>query len=266
MAILLHAAHLTSRSAIAALLFLFCPENANALDCNIPLTVALDIGHSPGASGTPSATGKTEYSFNRRFVLELQEAGLRYPSLKLKIINVEARDISLLDRTKIAKEQAADLFVSFHHDSTNEKYWRERVIGGVKATYSNAFKGFSIFVSPENIAYEQSLLFARLVGRRFKDDGMIQSLHHAEPIEGEGRTIIDWDLGVYDAPFAVLKNAASPSVLIELGVLIHPDEELLLEDPAYRRRMAGHVLSAMNEYCAASHAKEVPSKGSSSKP
>jgi N-acetylmuramoyl-L-alanine amidase len=85
---------------------------------------------------------------------------------------------------------------------------------------------------------------------------MMQSLHHAEPISGEGRKLIDWDLGVYDAPFAVLKNAASASILMELGVLIHPDEELLLEQPAYRSKMVEHVLAALNEYCAAASAAD----------
>src|SRR5215510_1743078 len=101
-----HVVHLMLRSTIAVLFVLYSPEGTGARGCNVPLTVALDIGHSPSAPGTPSATGKTEYSFNRRFVLEMREAGAMHSSLKFIIINSEALDIGLPERTKIAKDQA----------------------------------------------------------------------------------------------------------------------------------------------------------------
>ena len=111
-----------------------------------------------------------------------------------------------------ARLAGADLFISIHHDSTNKKYWQERSNNRVKEVYSYAFRGYSIFISSENNAQRKSLDIARMIGRRFKAGGLQPTLHHAEPIEGEGRRLIDWHLGIYDAPFAVLRHAASPSI------------------------------------------------------
>ena len=38
---------------------------------------------------------------------------------------------------------------------------------------------------------------------------------------------------------------------METGVLINPDEEKLLDDPAYRAKIADCILAAFQEYCAA---------------
>ena len=239
------------RSTVVGLGLLLGPGTVSARECSTTLKVGLDIGHSPAAPGATSASGKTEYTFNKRFVLELGETARKHLMLNLININSEERDLTLDERTAIAKKHSVDLFVSIHHDSVNKKYWRENIVDGVKSIYSNAFRGFSIFVSPTNIEYQKSLLAARLVARKFKEGRMMQTLHHAEPIPGEGRKIVDWDLGVYDAPFAVLKTAASPSILIELGVIIHPDEELVLEDPGYRARAVEYIIAALTDYCAA---------------
>ena len=57
--------------------------NVQALagDCVRPIKVAVDIGHTPKAAGTPSATGKTEYSFNKRFAEELVRLGQAQPKI-----------------------------------------------------------------------------------------------------------------------------------------------------------------------------------------
>jgi N-acetylmuramoyl-L-alanine amidase len=227
---------------------------AAAEDCKRRLNVSIDIGHTPKAYGTRSATGKTEYSFNKRFVEELVEASTAPSAVELKIINPDGKEISLKDRTDLAKAAGADLFISIHHDSMNKKYWRQWLVNGRREIYSYAFRGYSIFVSSANKAYEESLAAARAMARHFKAGGMQRSVHHSEPVAGEGRRIVDKDLGIYDAPFAVLRNAVSPSVLLELGVLINPDEEKLLEDPGYRSKIADYLLVGLREYCASREA------------
>ena len=58
---------------------------------------------------------------------------------------------------------------------------------------------------------------------------MRPSLHHAEPIEGENREVIDRLNGVYRFDdLVVLRSAAMPAVLLEAGIIKHREEELIV--------------------------------------
>jgi N-acetylmuramoyl-L-alanine amidase len=234
---------------VAGCCFAF-PDAARASTCKGPLRVAVDIGHSPKAPGAVSARGKLEYAFNRRFVEELVAAAKGNALLDLVVINPNGDDIVLARRTELAKLEGVDVFLSIHHDSVNPKYYREWMVDGGKQIYADDFRGHSIFVSTENVAFEQSLALAKLIGARLRSLDLVPTLHHAEKIPGEDRVLISAELGVYDAPFAVLRTAASPSVLFEVGVLVHREEELLLETTAHRRKMQGALLDALQAYCA----------------
>lgn len=243
----------TSLLGLAAIAWLsvLVPPRALAKTCKEgPLRVAIDTGHSIRDPGAISASGRTEFSFNRRFVNELIAMADGDSQLEFIRINPSGGRIKLRDRVKQAAEQNADLFVSIHHDSVNGKYVTWPKEGGpYKGPVSYAFRGFSMFVSRDNPAFDDSVRFAEEVAERFKKAGFIQTLHHAEPIKGENRELLRWDLGLYNAPFAVVKAATMPSVLLELGVLVHPDEEKDLDDPTVRKRKAEAILAAMTAWC-----------------
>jgi N-acetylmuramoyl-L-alanine amidase len=50
------------------------------------------------------------------------------------------------------------------------------------------------------------------------------------------------------AAFKVLKQTHAPSVLIELGYLSHPEDEKLLNTPAWQKKMAGSITAAVDSY------------------
>ncbi|MGI9405183.1 MAG: N-acetylmuramoyl-L-alanine amidase family protein [Hyphomicrobiaceae bacterium] len=224
----------------------FAGEHTNAA-----LRVAVDIGHDAVRSGATSARGKGEFLFNRRLALELvkrskdHEAG---KSLDLFVLNAGGEKLDLKERVRNAHDANADIFLSIHHDAVNERYLRSWSLDGSDYRYSDAFQGFSLFVSTENSKFEASVSLAKLIGQNLKDAGLIQTLHHAEPIAGENRVLLDWEYGIYDAPFAVLRHARIPSVLLEAGVIVNRAEETRLEDPAYRERIIGSILRALESY------------------
>jgi len=56
--------------------------------------------------------------------------------------------------------------------------------------------------------------------------GLTPTLHHAEPIKGENRELVNPDLGIYRFDdLIVLKSAAMPAVLLECGVIVNRSEE-----------------------------------------
>lgn len=50
------------------------------------------------------------------------------------------------------------------------------------------------------------------------------------------------------AAFKVLRQADTPSVLIELGYMSHPEDEKLLNSVAWQRRVAASIGSAIDSY------------------
>ena len=56
------------------------------------------------------------------------------------------------------------------------------------------------------------------------------------------------DRGVKQAPFRVLRGAAMPAVLVELGFLSNTDEEQRLQDPEYRTQLVDALVRATQRY------------------
>jgi hypothetical protein len=61
------------------------------------------------------------------------------------------------------------------------------------------------------------------------------------------------DLGVKQAPFAVLIGAAMPSVLAEISFVTNPQEAKLLKSSAYRQRIADALFTAIRKYQTSLH-------------
>jgi N-acetylmuramoyl-L-alanine amidase len=133
----------------------------------------------------------------------------------------------LAERTREA--EGAALFVSIHHDSVKQQFLDD----------AEWFSGFSLFVSRLNPALEKSVGCARAIGRQLRAAGLAPSRYHADEVFGAPRPFADPVNGVhYYDNLAVARTASMPSVLVEAGVIVNPQEERELDDPARRRRIA----------------------------
>jgi N-acetylmuramoyl-L-alanine amidase len=110
--------------------------------------VALDVGHLPSAPGAMAADGKMEYEFNRHMV-ELIAANLqRDDRIRVVVVNAAGKRISLSGRATAAKAAGADLLLSIHHDSVNDRYLEaERQPNGRVLYHCDRFSGYSVFYS-----------------------------------------------------------------------------------------------------------------------
>jgi N-acetylmuramoyl-L-alanine amidase len=215
--------------------------------------VVVDVGHTPEAPGAVSARGVPEYDFNLRLAKQIEEKLTEggFTSTILLITEGSAKS-GLSERVARANALNADLFVSIHHDSVPQSFKEEWEHDGQKNSYSDRFKGHSIFVSYENRRRAASCAFARLLGRELKASGLQYTPHYSRPFMGKWRReLIDADAGVYryDA-LIVLRITQMPAVLLEAGSIVNRDEELLLSSSDHGLLIATSVVNAVDRFCA----------------
>ena len=213
--------------------------------------IALDIGHGRTRPGATSARGHSEFSYNLALGRVARSALITAGFSGTFLINEDGASLPLLRRPEIAREQGASLFIALHHDSVQPQYLSTWMFDGTTRPYSDRFSGYGIFTSVSSAWAGPSLLFAEELGRSLKARGFRPSLHHAEPIPGEGRVLLNPSLGIYRFDeLAVLRGAKMPALLLEAGVIVNRDEEKAIQDGTYHSKVAAALVSAAEQFCA----------------
>jgi len=193
------------------------------------------------------ADGRMEYEFNRHMV-ELIAADLqRDERIRVVVVNREGKPVTLSGRAAAARAAGADLLLSIHHDSVNDRYLEvQRQASGRVLYHCDRFRGYSVFYSGKNREASDSLEFARALGLAMRRQGLTPTLHHAEPIKGENRELVNPDLGIYRFDdLIVLKSAAMPAVLLECGVIVNRAEEAELLTEQRQQKVVAAIYEAV---------------------
>lgn len=237
----------------------FMPEEG---EVNKIKTVVLDAGHGGKDSGN---LGTGRYStVEKQIALDVtlqvgEYIKKAFPDIKVIYTRDKDEFIGLKERTKIANEAKADLFISIHCNSNERSSAKgaDTFVMGLHKTEANlrtaqkenaamlleqdhelVYDGFDPR-SPESmialslrqsIHMEQSLDIASLVQTQFRE-----RVHRT-------------DRGVKQAGFWVISFTTMPSILIELGFLTNPQEEDYLQSKEGRTYMASAVYRAFKEY------------------
>ena len=187
----------------------------------------MDVGHYRAEPGVLSASGIPEFEFNLKLARETRSA-LEAEGIPVRLVNEKGNLVFLNHHTRAAA--GADLFVSIHHDSMQER---------LLLTKRDDLSGFSLFVSRKNPEPEKSLACASAVGAELRAAGFKPSRYHADPVLGENRPFADELNGVhYYDNLAVGKTASMPSLLVEAGVIVNRREEARLLEPETHLRIA----------------------------
>ena len=211
--------------------------------------IIIDVGHGLQDGGSFSARGRSEFLFNRELAHVIAAALARAGGHPL-LFNAEGASLSLAERVKAINQLQPTLLLSVHHDSVQPKYLDPWTVDGRKLDFSDRFAGYSLFVSRANIFAAESERFARNIGEALTASGLQPSLHHAEPIPGENRPLLDAAIGLYAYDgLAVLRGARAPAVLLEAGVIKHRSEELTVQTPRFREQVAAAVVAAAARFC-----------------
>lgn len=197
--------------------------------------IVLDPGHGGQDKGTIGPGGLMEKDLVLAIARDLQK--LLQEKLGANVVLTRSDDtfVSLEERTAIANQHQADLFVSIHANSSVI-----RSVSGVE-TY---FLDFARSDSAREVAARENATSDRNV-RDLQE--LVQKITQADKLQEsrELATIMQKSLyngvhafipsssnrGVRSAPFIVLIGAHMPSVLAEVSFISNPrDEKLLLQD------------------------------------
>jgi N-acetylmuramoyl-L-alanine amidase len=248
--------HLFEIGAIVAGCQMLSPAETTAAPPGLGCTpaefrLALDIGHYRAAPGAISATGNSEFDYNRALAEKMRTGLSAAGFIAVTLIGESGTPIRLEERTRLAKAAGAALFVSLHHDSVQPRYLTDWTVSGRPQRYSDRFHGFSIFVSAINRYSAESETFATRLAEALVDEGLTPSLHHAEPIPGEGHELLNAALGLYRFDdLVVLRTAEMPAVLLESAIIINRSEEQQVREGSYHAKVVAAMVSAIKAYCA----------------
>lgn len=221
--------------------------------------ICIDAGHGgkdPGAIG-----GKTyEKHIVLKVVLKLGETIKKtYPDIK--VIYTRDRDVfvDLKDRTKLANDSKADLFMSIHANSVTNKgvkgietfvlgsnssaqnlqvAMKENAVIRYEDDYSVKYDGFD----PSKA--ESYIIFNLIQNMHLEKSLSIASCVQNELIKKTQRV----DREVRQAPLWVLKDASMPSILIELGFISNPDEENFMMSAGGQEKLVTSIFRGFQDY------------------
>lgn len=217
--------------------------------------IVLDPGHGGKDPGAIGAYGKTyEKNITLAMGKELKTI-LEKKGYKVYLTRSTDIFIPLRQRVKIAQKYKADLFMSIHADSAVNKKAKglsvytlsekasdkeaaalaERenkvdIIGGVDfSENSKEINDILISLSQTDCRNKSSKFAGYMVGEMKKSADLVNDSHRF-------------------AGFAVLKAPDIPSALLEMGYLSNKQEEQLLKQSDYRKKLANSATAAVDKY------------------
>ena len=222
---------------------------AGADNTFLKTVVIIDAGHTDKKPGAISITGKHEVEYNDNLVSKLSVAlaAAGYVPILTRKTNQE---VTLEDRANTANLHHALVMLSIHHDSAQLVHLESVIHDGIR-TYRTRkpIAGYSIFVSKKNPQFDSSYIFANLLGEELLKLGRNPSLHHAEPITGEGRTLLDTSLGIYQYDdLIVLKKTNIPAVLLEVGVIVDQSDEAYVTRIDHQESIINAILASIRKF------------------
>lgn len=205
--------------------------------------IAIDVGHSVANPGALSARGRPEFEFNAELADALTTA-LDEIGISCVLIGRDGEMADLMQRVRTAGRSGARLLLSIHHDSAQPQLLSAWTWQGTEQRFNDGISGYSLFVSRKNPEVDASLRCARAIGGELVRAGLHATEHHAAPIAGEFKPWADRSAGVlYYDNLVVLRHAGIPAVLVEAGVILNRDDELLLGSREHQQRIARAIAS-----------------------
>lgn len=214
-------------------------------------TIMIDPGHGGIDSGAESLSGLKEKELTLAFGRELRDRLAKEKGLKVLMTREGDAFLRLSERVRLARQMEADLFISIHADTINQSDVRGATVYTISDKASDSVaramaerENKSDHLdgnAPEEIPEVSDILMD--LTRR---ETHTFSLSFAERVIGA----LQGEINLINNPhrfagFQVLRAPDVPSVLIEIGYLSNAEDEKLISNPEWRRKLADRIAAAI---------------------
>lgn len=218
-------------------------------------TIVIDPGHGADDAGAVGPNKRYEKVVNLNVSKNLYSI-LKQRGYKVYLTRSNDSFIKVMNRTVLANEKNADIFISVHTNSVPKSKANE--VSGIE----------TFFLSParseraKRVAALENKSDIREMSNSSKDV-FLESLNRPR-ITASHKLAIDVqagllqstrskykdikDSGVREGPFWVLVGAQMPSILVELGYISHPTESKRLYDKNYQQLLANGIANGIDSY------------------
>jgi N-acetylmuramoyl-L-alanine amidase len=214
--------------------------------------IVIDPGHGGHDTGTIGPTGLEEKNVVLDVGLKLKK--LLEENTGCEVIMTRSDDtfIPLEERTAIANQKGADLFISVHANASPDKSAR-----GIETYYLNFTSSPDALevAARENATSQEAVhQLQDLIKKIAMTEKIEESQDFARQVQREVYTRVtkvsgaQRNRGTKKAPFVVLIGANMPSVLAEISFLTNPRDERLLKRSDYREKIADALYEGILGY------------------
>lgn len=224
-----------------------------ALPPPVRLKVAIDAGHGgddQGAKGPKGLKEKTAVLDLARILrVKLEDAGF-----DVLMTREEDVFVPVWDRAQMANAGGADLFLSLHLNAA-----KARAAKGSEVYFLSLDAGdadAAEIAALENGGAEMAATAETLVASILDDMAQKAFLQDSEKFAVEIQKQLNRlggikERGVKQAPFAVLRSAAMPAVLVETAFISNAKEEAKLKDPDFQVKVAEAITLGIQRFITA---------------
>jgi len=214
--------------------------------------IVIDAGHGGHDTGTIGPTGLEEKDLTLDVALRLGK--LIEQKLGAEVVYTRSDDtfVPLEERTALANQVKADLFVSIHANSSNDPAAR-----GIETYYLNLTDSpeARAVAARENALSQASIHDLQdLVQKIARNEKIDESRELANEVQiGLAKRMqranhAQKNRGVKRAPFVVLLGANMPSILTEISFISNPNDEAALKKGDQRQHVAEGILAGISHY------------------
>ncbi len=214
--------------------------------------IVIDPGHGGRDPGCIGKGGTQEKAVVLDICQQLKKLLDSHQGLEVILTRETDIYIPVENRTVIANQKQADLFISVHANSNPSK---KR--SGVETFYLNFSHDPSVIetaalenaTSTKNISEMRIILEKIVKNSKFVESKKLAESIHKNLFYALGKTYKDIkDLGHKGGPFWVLIGVEVPSILVEVSYLSNAREEERLKNPQYRQLIAQGIYNGLAEY------------------
>jgi len=217
--------------------------------------IVVDPGHGGKDSGAVGITKKLEKNITLKVALLLKKEFSKYDEFRVILTREKDVYLKLRERTEIAKNSNADIFISLHADFNKNRrtrgislYTLSERASDKEAEALARRENRSDFLGNVDLSSENSEVTNILIDLT-KRETLNQSSHLVNFLIKDIKNEMNLLKRAHRfAGFTVLKSLDIPSVLIEMGYLSNKEDSKLLVSNNYQKKITSNIVKAVKNY------------------